>query len=152
MSAIYRKLYPPPPRFVLCFFFKHMAANWKDDDELKLDLEDYVKRNFKKIAILDFVKEKFTQYAWSYRTLGRRLSYFGIKYINDDVDVGKLETAVRQEMAGPGKLLGYRSLHKKIQETHNLNVPRSLVYAMMQEVDPEGLQSRGEVGRPKCPK
>ena len=61
----------------------------------------------------------------------------------------EVEAAVRQEMAGPGKLLGYRSLHKKIRETHNLNVPRGLVYAMMQEIDPEGLQSRGDVGRPK---
>ena len=88
-------------------------------------------------------------YTWSYRTLGRRMNYFGIKYINDNVNVDEVETAVRQELAGPGKLLCYRSLHKKICETHNLNVPRSLVYAMMQEVDPEGLQSRGDVGRPK---
>ena len=129
-----------------------MAADWKEDNDLKLDLEDYVRRNFKKLEILDFLKEKYAMYNWSYRTLGRRMNYFGIKYINDNVDVGEVETAVRQELAGPGKLLGYRSLHKKIRETHNLNVPRSLVYAMMQEVDPEGLQSRGDVGRPKRPK
>ena len=119
-----------------------MAADWKEDNDLKLDLENYVRRNLN-------LKDGYT---WSYRTLGRRMNYFGIKYINDNVDVDEVETAVRQELAGPGKLLGYRSLHKKICETHNLNVPRSLVYAMMQEVDPEGPQSRGDVGRPKRPK
>ncbi len=129
-----------------------MAADWKDDNELKFDLEDYVRRNFKKIEILDFVKAKYSMYTWSYRTLGRMMSFFGIKYTDYDVDVDEVESAVRQEMAGPGNLLGYRSLHKKIRETHKLNVPRSLVYAMMQKVDPEGLQSRGDVGRPKRPK
>ena len=49
---------------------------------------------------------------------------------------GKL---LQKEVEGPGRLLGYRALHKKIREVHNLNVPRNLVYAMMEEVDPEGL-------------
>ena len=50
-------------------------------------------------------------------------------------------------MKGPGKLLGYCALHKKIREIHGLKVPRDLVYAMMAEVDPTGLQERAGVGR-----
>jgi hypothetical protein len=56
------------------------------------------------------------------------MSYFGIKYINYDVDVGELETAVRQEMAGPCKLLGYRSLHKKMRKMGRTHAPSSVVF------------------------
>ncbi|PFX33558.1 Carbohydrate sulfotransferase 13 [Stylophora pistillata] len=46
-------------------------------------------------------------------------------------------------MDGPGQLLGYRSMQQKVREIHGLNVPRDVVYAMMKEVSPEGLQARG---------
>ena len=39
----------------------------------------------------------------------------------------------------------------KIREVHNLNVSRNLVYAMMEEVDPEGLEERSCVGKRKRP-
>lgn len=71
-----------------------------------------------------------------------RLSYFEIKYIDHQVQLDDLRQAVQKEVEGPGRLLGYRALHKKIREVHDLNVPRNLVYAMMEEVDPEGLEER----------
>lgn len=80
------------------------------------------------------------------------MNHFDIKYINYEVDVGEVEDTVRKEMDGPGRLLGYRALHKKLREVHELNVPRSLVYAMMKQVNPEGLEERGNVGRSKRPK
>ncbi|XP_020908948.1 uncharacterized protein LOC110246907 [Exaiptasia diaphana] len=88
-------------------------------------------------------------YAWSLRTLSRRLSFFEIKYSDYDVDVNELKEVVKTEMEGPGNLLGYRALQQKIREVHGLNVPRDLVYAMMMEVNPEGLKERGGVGKPK---
>ena len=54
-------------------------------------------------------------------------------------------------MDGPGSLLGYRALHRKLREVHTLKVPRNLVYAMMEEVDPSGLEERGGVGKTKRP-
>ena len=51
-------------------------------------------------------------------------------------------------MKGPGSLLGYRSLYKKVREVHGLNVPRNLVYDVMADVNPEGLEERGGVGMP----
>ena len=64
MRAIYRKLFvvsltllsTPPPQFVRCCV--NMAADWKEDNDLNLDLEDYVRQNLKKLEILDFLKEK----------------------------------------------------------------------------------------------
>ena len=88
-------------------------------------------------------------YAWSLRTLCRRLHYFDIKYIDYEIELNDLEEAVRKEMNGPGNLLGYRALHRKIREVHGQKVPRDLVYVMMTEVDPGGLEERGGVGQPK---
>ena len=36
-----------------------------------------------------------------------------------------------------------------MREVHGLNVPRDLVYAVMMEVNPQGLGKNGGVGRPK---
>jgi hypothetical protein len=55
-------------------------------------------------------------------------------------------------MDGPGILLGYRALHKKIREVHGINVPRHVVYDVMADVNPQGLEDRGGVGQPKRPR
>lgn len=44
-------------------------------------------------------------YAWSERTLARRLQYFDIKFTNYEVDIEDVKEAVRREMDGPGQLL-----------------------------------------------
>ena len=98
---------------------------------------------------MDFVRRDFPEYAWSSGTLSRRLAFFGIQYIKYDTDIEEVETAVREEIEGPGQLLGYRAMHKKLREQHNLAVPRDLVHDVMGLVDPEGLQRRGDVGKKK---
>lgn len=124
---------------------------WQDDIELKEDLKKWVKSNLQRKEILDFVREKYPSYPWSLRTLARRLKEFGISYIDYSTGLDRVEEAVRKEMDGPGRLLGYRALHKKIREVHDLMVPRNLVYAMMEEVDSSGLKERGAVGQRKRP-
>jgi transposase len=118
-------------------------ADWKNDQELKTDLQDYVHRNFQRLEILDFVEQKYTMYHWSLRTLCR---------IEKEVDVAQVEDAVRKEMDGPGRLLIYQAMHKKVREIHKLNVPRNLVYDVMTEINPEGPEARGNVGKPRRPK
>ena len=44
-------------------------------------------------------------YTWSMSTLARRLKYFYIYYIDSNVG------AVKKELEGPGKLLGYRAMN-----------------------------------------
>ena len=53
-------------------------------------------------------------YAWSLRSLARRMQYFGILFTDYDVEVNDEEAAVEKEISGPGKLLGYRAMHKNI--------------------------------------
>ena len=96
--------------------------------------------------ILDFLNRDYPQYAWSLSSLDRRMRYFNISYINNNVAVGQVREAVAKEIDGPGKLLGYRAMQKKLRQEHELNVPRDLVYAVMQKVDPEVLETRGGVG------
>jgi len=67
------------------------------------------------------------------------------------IDIDDVREAVAKEMDGPGSLLGYRALHKKIREVHGLSVPRNLVYAVMTEINPKGLEERGCAGRPTVP-
>jgi hypothetical protein len=62
--------------------------------------------------------------------------------IDTNVSVDEVRDAVGRELRGPGKLLGYRAMHKKVRQEHGLNVPRDLVHAVMYEIDPEGLESR----------
>ena len=40
-------------------------------------------------------------------------------------------------------------MQKTLRQEHELKVPWDLVYVVMQDVDPEGLQARGGVGNPK---
>lgn len=54
-----------------------------------------------------------------------------------------MKCAVEEEIDGPGKLLGYRTMLKKLRQEHCPNVPRDLVHAEMYEVDPDGLEERG---------
>ena len=53
-----------------------------------------------------------------------------------------MSDAVEKELEGPGKLLGYRAMKQKLRTEHNLQVPRHLVYNVMAELDPEGLEAR----------
>ena len=124
-------------------------SDWEDDEQLKSDIQHYVLQNLKRREILNFVRRDFPEYAWSLGTLSRRMAFFGIQYIKYDTDIKDVENAVREEVEGPGQLLGYRAMHKKLREQHNLAVPRDLVHDVMGLVDPEGLERRGNVGKKK---
>ena len=89
-------------------------------------LKDYVTEGVRREEILDFMLSDFHCYAWSMRTLDRRLRYFDIRYMDTDVAVDEVEEAVTQEIEGPGRLLGYRAMQKKLRKVHDLRVPRDL--------------------------
>lgn len=127
-------------------------SEWENDEALRKDLEKHVRQNLRRNEILDFVKLDYPMYAWSIRSLGRRLQLFGIKYTDYEVDVGEVQRAVNKELQGPGMLLGYRAMQQKVREVHGLNVPRDLVYAVMGEADPQGLEARGGVGKSNRPR
>ena len=73
-----------------------------------------------------------------YGTLDRRLRHFEISYHDYTVSIDQVQEAVREELKGPGKLLGYRAMQQKIRKIHDLCVPRDLVY----DQDPDALERR----------
>ncbi|XP_028412126.1 uncharacterized protein LOC114534852 [Dendronephthya gigantea] len=123
--------------------------NWVEDEQLKEQMARHVREGYQRNEMLDFLRRDFPQYAWSIRTLDRRLSYFELKRTDRNVTVDQVKEAVQKELNGPGQLLGYRAMQKKVRQEHNLNVPRDLVHAVMGELDPEGLEQRGGVGLKK---
>ena len=125
---------------------------WENDEALRINLEKYVRQNLRRYEILDFVKLQYRMYAWSLRSLARRLQFFNIKYTDYEVEVEDVKMAVQKELQGPGKLLGYWAMQQKVRDLHGLNVPRNLVNAVMGEADPQGLKARGEVGQSNRPR
>ena len=54
----------------------------------------------------------------------------------------KLKRLLVKNSQDQASFLVTEALHKKIRQEHLLNVPRDRVYAVTQEIDPEGLESR----------
>ena len=121
-------------------------SSWKEDDLLKRAMQTYVQQGLKREEAIDFLRDDFPQYAWSIRTLDRRLRHFGVYYNDNTVSVEDVEEAVKKELEGPGKLLGYRALHKKVRQKYDILVTRNQVYDVMYDLDPERLAARGGVG------
>lgn len=117
-------------------------ASWTGDIALKNDMEKYVRQDLRRREMLDFLQRDYSQYPWSLCSLDRRMCYFGIFYTDKEVTVEEVKCAVEKEIDGPGKLLGYGAMQKKLRQEHCLNVPRDLVYDVMYQVDPEGLEER----------
>ena len=113
-----------------------------EDLDLKEELQKYVRQGLKRDEILNFMERDFGNYARSLRILDRRLRHFDIRYTNSGITVAEIKSAVRKELDGPGKLLGYRAMHNKIRQDILLNVPRNLEHAVMFDLDPEGLEAR----------
>ena len=135
--------------------FWHMCfrkMNWSENDDLKKCLKTYVQQNLKRKEILDFMCRDFSQYRWSLATLDRRLRFFGIHYIERDTGLSVVTKALEQEMQGPGKLLGYRSMNQKLRTEYGICVPRKIVYDTMWELNPEGVESRCVKRKKKIPK
>ena len=80
-------------------------------------------KSMRRSEVLDFLKRDYPEYAWSLPTLDRRMRYFDIKYINYETTVDEVVVASNTKNDGPGQLLGYRALHKKLREQHGLAVP-----------------------------
>ena len=70
----------------------------------------------------------------------RQLREFNI-FTDKSFSVEQVREAVQNEIQGPGKFLGYRAMQNKIRQVHGMNVPRDLIYAVMYDIDAEGLEA-----------
>ena len=58
---------------------------------------------------------------------------FDIKYMNYETTMDEVVAASNTENDGPGQLLGYRALHKKLREPHRLAVPRVFFFPIQRD-------------------
>ena len=88
-------------------YFRNDA--WKEDLQLKEDLQKCVGQSFKREEILSFVIRDYSCYTWSVCSLDRTLRHFGtlIFYSDRNVTVDDAWQAVAEEMDASGKLQGY---------------------------------------------
>ena len=68
---------------IMAAYFRN--DGWKEDIVLKEAMAKYVKQGFQQREMLDFLKRDFAQYAWSLRTVDRRLRHFDIQYNDKNV-------------------------------------------------------------------
>ena len=87
---------------------------WTGDGSLADDLAKYVRKNFKRAEVLDFVKHDYSNYEWSIPTLDRKLRSFGIKYIDMDSKMETVKDAVQKDLNGQGKLHVYTAMNQKL--------------------------------------
>lgn len=92
------------------------------------------------------MQRDFPRCHWSLVTLDRHLRHFGIHYIYYDTPLAAVSDAVQKELEGPDRLQGYRAMNQKLRTEHNVQVPHHLVYNMIAELDPAGLQARSLQG------
>ena len=95
-----------------------------------------------KSLLLDFLVRDFPQYAWSLRTLDRRLREFDIHFSDTRISFEEVKEAIKNELDGPGCLLGYRAMQNMLRQEYKLNVPRDLVHDVLFDLDPDGLAAR----------
>ena len=89
-------------------------SEWEPDGELKRELSKYVTKGVQRNEISSYMLRDFPQCSWSIKTLDRRMRYFNIFYHNN-VSLNAVKEAIKRDLNGPGKLLGYRAMHLKIR-------------------------------------
>ena len=57
----------------------------------------------------------------------------------------EVKDAVKKELEGPERLLGYCAMHKKVRQEYNLRVTCDAVYNVIYNLDPEGLEACGGI-------
>ena len=76
------------------------------------------------------------------RTLKRKLKDLGLSRRGCMVDEETLRSAISKEIAGPGRLAGYRSVWHALRLRHQIHVPRNKVARLIKEMDPQGVEDR----------
>ena len=78
----------------------------------------------------------------SLRQLRRILRNHGCGRRVDPCDMNEVVQAVEEELRGSGTILGYRAMHQRLTNDHNLVVTRDVVRRVLKILDPEGVEAR----------
>lgn len=109
-----------------------------DEDEI---IKFYFERKYEYKTILLFL-EKYHGIKISRGTLLNKLSALGLRRRELNVDEDAVRHIILRELQGPGRLLGYRPMWRKLHQKYGINVPRYAVQYLLRELNPEGSRLR----------
>jgi len=111
------------------------------DPVIAAALRDYVSKLYHDDTILFYLK---TQYGVSTNLSALRRAFvsLGLFRHDDGIDDEAVDIAVRNAMTGPGRLIGIKSMHRRVRISYGLFVRRQQVYDAMKRIDPMGLELR----------
>eukprot|EP00794_Sanderia_malayensis_P012403 gene12403-13687_t len=115
-----------------------------DEDELEEAVRYYFLKDFEYDTILNFL-EKYHGIKISKRKLQDRLKRYGLSRRtsqDNQIDEQRIRQYILLELDGPGRLLGYRALWRKLHLRYRITTPRSIVQTLLRELDPEGSRLR----------
>jgi len=78
------------------------------------------------------------------RQLKRILSRRGLTRRNNTSDVQDILHAIETELKGSGGIIGYRAMHQRLVNHHNLVIDKETVRTILRIVDPVGVENRSK--------
>ena len=91
-------------------------------------------------AIIGLLKKDGVSISLS--TFKRRLKELGLSRRRQEIDIEAVTRLIHEEIAGAGRLAGYRCIWHALHIRHGLHVPRNLVAQILKEIDPVGVDLR----------
>eukprot|EP00794_Sanderia_malayensis_P013398 gene13397-14772_t len=104
-----------------------------DEDELEEVVRYYFLKNFECDTILNLL-EKYHGIKISKRKLQDRLKRYALSQRtsqDNQIDEQRIRQYILLELDGPGRLLGYRALWRKLQLRYGITTPRSAVQTLL---------------------
>ena len=78
----------------------------------------------------------------SLRQLRRILRSHGCRRRVNPTDINEVAQVIEEQLKGSGRILGYRAMHQRLINDHNLVVVRNTVRRVLKILDPEGVEAR----------
>ncbi|XP_051809374.1 uncharacterized protein LOC127535418 [Acanthochromis polyacanthus] len=104
-------------------------------------IQRYFHHSYSNGEILDFLSSKH-KINMSLRSLKRKLKSLSLFRPKDYSPLATVRAAIQEELKGPGKHYGYRSMWQTLHSKYSLTVKRDDVMTIMRELDPQGIQLR----------
>mgnify|MGYP001799269273 FL=1 len=92
------------------------------ESNLRSLIERFFQQEYDNRVILDFLKSQSVEI--NLATLKRQLQDYGLRRNNVEIEEETLKTIIRETMAGPGELRGYRAIWHSLKLNHHVHVPR----------------------------
>ena len=116
------------------------CQNCLSEKEVLKTIVNYFNRGYPYGAIVGLLRA--TGIHMCVRTLKRRLRSLGLRRKGQAIDEQHLRSVIAEEIQGPGRQSGYRSIWHALRLRHGIHVSRHVVARIVKEIDPDGVEAR----------